>query len=53
LDAVEATLLEDLALQEAYLGVERSSRRSVIQGAYAHMRSYVEQRVPYLRSIVE
>jgi hypothetical protein len=50
IDAVEALLLEDLALQEAYMGVQRLARLSQIRSSYVAMRNYVKARIPYLRA---
>lgn len=49
IDQLETLLLDDLALQEAYLGSPRPSRRSQIQNAYATLRRYVDARITYLR----
>jgi hypothetical protein len=53
IDAIEALLLDDLALQEAYLGVQRAARRSQIKSSYSTMRAYVERRIPYLKGVLE
>jgi hypothetical protein len=48
IDAVEALLLEDLALAESSLGIDRGGRRIQVKNAYAAMRTYVRRRIPYL-----
>ncbi len=52
IDAIESRLLEDLDLQEEYLGTTRPERRAAIRGAYDAMRRYVERRVVYLREVL-
>ena len=53
IDAIEALLLEDLALEEAYLGAPREERRAQITDAYNAIRQYVRARIPYLLSVLE
>jgi len=52
LDEVEKLLLDDVEAAEAYLGTALTGRRSQIRGAYAGMRSYVDFRVKYLKSVL-
>ncbi len=47
---LEALLLEDLALQEQFLGTEREVRRQVIQSGYARIRDFVVRRGEFLRA---
>ena len=53
IDEVEALLLDDLELQEAYLGASRTSRREQITSAYAGIREYVRRRCEYLRGVLK
>ena len=53
LNEVEALLLADLELEEAYLGVQRAARRAQIKSAYVAMRAFVEKRVPYLENALK
>ena len=52
-DAFETLLLEDLALQEAQIGETRDARRSQIVDAYQSFRSYIRDRVVFLRTPAE
>lgn len=53
IDAVERVLLEDVALQEALVERPLSARRAQIRNAHAHMKTYLERRVEYLREVLE
>ncbi len=48
-DDLEALVLEDLALSEAQLGAERPAWRSRIRSTYASLRTFVSDRVSFLR----
>jgi hypothetical protein len=50
---VEALLLADLDLMEAFLGTTRAARRAQIRSSYAAMRQYMAGRIPYLLSVLE
>ena len=52
IDSIEALLLEDLALQEAYLGVARDRQRSHITGAAQTHRNFLRPRIEYLRGVL-
>jgi len=49
IDSIETLLLDDLALEEAYLGVQRAARRAQIKSSYAAMRTYIQRRIAYLK----
>jgi hypothetical protein len=53
MNAIEALLLEDLELLEAYAGAPRAGRRFQIQNAYAAMKQYMQGRIPYLMSVLQ
>lgn len=53
IDAIEALLLEDLALQERDLGITRDTRRGQILSSYAALREYVARRIPHLESVLD
>jgi hypothetical protein len=52
IDAVEALLLEDLALEETSLGINRGGRRVQIKSTYTAMRNYVRMRLAYLAGVL-
>ncbi len=52
IDAIEASLLDDLALQEAYIGAQRAARRVQIKNAYTAIRNYVGRRITYLQTVL-
>ena len=53
LAAFETLLLNDLALQEAALGITRDGRRNAIVGAYQTMRDFIRERAPVVRAALE
>lgn len=52
IDATEARLLEDLDLLDAYLGAPRAARRAQIRSSYSTLRTYAQQRIAYLESVL-
>ena len=52
LAAVEELLLDDLALHEAALGVERTARRTAIASSYERIREHVRARGEFLREVL-
>jgi len=52
IDEVEKLLLDDLALQETYLGAQRAARRAQIKSAYTALRTFTDRRVPYLEGVL-